>query len=250
LHNNLLSLTLRGQKSDLLKLKYLTMSFFIRLPYNQIRFCSYLILFIFCGFSKCIIAQSGIGLEIGIVQSKFHVVEGAVNLQEFSNSFDHQGFKGMFYYEYKFNKLISAKQSIGFVKRGAIIKRDVGFISFKKYSIGYIDMSTTINFSPLNFFALSCGINYNRQTKANIYSHQGEKYDDSAFFRKIDLGYNLGAIVTVKNIFVRFNYFKSFNPIRVTNIVAPIDPDAKDTEYYNNSLEFSIGYHFDLQKKN
>ncbi|MFT5169119.1 MAG: hypothetical protein ACI8P3_004367 [Saprospiraceae bacterium] len=210
----------------------------------------YLILFTACFFCQISNAQSGIGIETGIVQSRFHVVEGAFDLRELSDKFDHRGFKGKFYYQYNFNKFISIKQSVGFIKRGAIIKRNVGYVSFKKYSIGYIDLSTNVNFSPFNFFTFSGGINYNILTKADLHYRQGRISDNSTLFKKLDLGYNLGVILTSNNFFVRFNYFKSFNPIRISNIVTPIDPEAKDTGYYNNSIEFSIGYHFNLKKKN
>lgn len=68
-------------------------------------------------------------------------------------------------------------------------------------------------------------------------------------FNRNDLGYKLGMTRTIKNIFINANYFKSFKPIRVNDFLSPIIPDTKATEYRNNSIEVSIGYHFNLKKK-
>ncbi|MCB0519647.1 MAG: outer membrane beta-barrel protein [Lewinellaceae bacterium] len=194
-------------------------------------------------------AQSGIGFHFGNCYSKFHVVEGEGKFYDFSPDFDHKGFKAELYYCYAFNKYLKLKPSLGYIKRGAIIKRDYGWVGIDKFTLNYLDISANIDISPIEYFSINCGLNNNYLIKETSFLGKVRSSDGTEFYKRFDFGYELGATITIRNIFINASYFKSIKPIRVIDFISTIFPDAKNTEYRNCSIEVSIGYHFNLQKK-
>lgn len=199
--------------------------------------------------STIIHAQSGIGFHFGKCYSKFNVVEGEAKLYDFSSDFDHKGFTAELYYSYSFNKYLRLRPNLGYSKRGVIIKRDYGWVGFDKFTLNYLDISVNADIYPIKYFSLTCGLNNNYLIKETSFWGEGRSSEGTELYKQFDFGYNLGAMVTIKNVFICIGYFKSIKPARVIDFVSTVFPDAKNTEYRNTSIEVSIGYHFNLKKE-
>lgn len=194
-------------------------------------------------------AQSGIGLHFGKCYSKFHVVEGEGKFYDFSPDFDHQGIKAEAYYSYSLNKYLRLRPSLGYIRRGTIVKRDYGIVGFDKFTLEYLDISINSDISPIKYLMIQFGLNNNYLIKETSYWGKDRSSEGTEFYKRFDFGYKLGASLIVKNVFISASYFRSIKPIRVIDFLSTVIPDAKNTEYRNRSIEVSIGYHFNLKKK-
>ncbi len=193
-------------------------------------------------------AQSKIGIQVGKSYSKFDVINGnGYKFYDFSNSLDHEGYLFDFFYSYSLNKFFSLKPNIGYVKRGAIIKRDYGWVGFDKFSLKYFDISAALRFSPVKYVTLNCGINYNFLIRAIAYYGKDGVGFTTDHYNRFDFGFEGGVTITVKDIFLNANYFRSINPIRTIDF-SSVNPNITNTVYRNKSLEFSIGYQFVISK--
>lgn len=192
-------------------------------------------------------AQSIVGLQFGKCYSKYEVIEGSSMFYDFSESYDHKGLLVKLFYSYSLVKQLSIKQNIGYEKRGAIIERDYGWVGYDEFSLNYLNLSTSLNFHPIKFVSFYFGLNYNYLIKAVDYCCDNSKSTSTDLYRKFDIGYNLGSKIVVKGFFIEASLFRSIKPIWVIDI-STINPSLKNTEYRNNSLDFSIGYQMDLNK--
>lgn len=199
--------------------------------------------------STTICAQSSIGLHFGRCYSKFHVVEGETKLYEFSSDFDHKSFITELYYSYSFNKYLRLRPSLGYSKRGAIIKRDYGWVGFDKFTLNYLNVSVNADIFLIKYFALNFGLSNNYLLKATSFWGEDRSSEGTELYKRLDFGYRLGATTTIKNMFITVSYFKSIKPARVIDFASTIFPDAENTEYRNCSTEISIGYNFNLKKE-
>jgi hypothetical protein len=192
-------------------------------------------------------AQSKVGIQVGKSYSKFNVKEGTFKDYDFSDNNDHEGYSVNAYYTYSLNRFFNLSQRIGFVKRGAIIERDYGFVGYDKFSLKYLNMATKVGFSPVKFFNLYCGLNYNYLREAVAYFGKDRHFYTTGHYNRVDIGYDFGGRVVVKGIFLDANFFRSLKPI--VEIDSSVnDLGIKATEYRNESLEFSIGYQLELRK--
>ncbi|MBI1226603.1 MAG: hypothetical protein GC192_15325 [Bacteroidetes bacterium] len=192
-------------------------------------------------------AQSAIGVQFGKCYSKFDVVEGSVKFYDFSEEFDHKSPIVKTFYSYFPIKQLGIKQSIGYEKRGVIIKNDPGWVGYTKFSLNYLHLSTSLNLRPIKYLNIHCGLNYNYLVKAVGYYGRDGSGETTEHYSKFDIGYDIGSAIIIKGVFIEGSIFKSIKPIRSFGF-SVFDPNLKDTEYRNNSYEISIGYQVEINK--
>jgi high-affinity Fe2+/Pb2+ permease len=185
-------------------------------------------------------SQSNAGIQIGRSYSKFEVTQGMVKLYDFSSEFDHQGLFARLIFSHSLNKFFCVKSGLGYVLRGTTILRDYTIVGHDKFSFNYINLPISIGISPIKYLAFEGGLSTNYLIRATHFWSK-DKY------KRYDIGVETGISILFKNFSIRGAYFHSLTPVWVLSHPSVVDPN--DQKHYNRSLEFSIGYQFDLKKR-
>ncbi len=203
--------------------------------------------------TKPLFSQSKLGFNIGRSYSKFQVYnDGVLEFYEFSPDFDHRGFLANIIYSYSFGKFININPSIGYIKRGAIVTRDNGIVGYEKFSLNYVNMSLLMGVSPFKFINIKGGLSGNYLASAiGYWDGERRSWKSTEPYNRWDIGYKAEANVTVKNFFISAGYFHSLVEASSINLNIPIpgNPVNERNGYRNRSFEFSIGYMFNLNRK-
>jgi hypothetical protein len=140
---------------------------------------------------------------------------------------------------------------LGYAKRGATILRDYGIVGYDKFSLNYLDLSLLLNLWPCKFFGINGGFGFGYLMGAKGYWGKDRSAATTEHYNRFDLGVKAGATLSIKNITLNLSYTHSLNKLRSIYLKLPIPgaPDEGETSYYNRSLEFSIGYQFEILKK-
>lgn len=186
--------------------------------------------------NQLLLSQSSIGLQIGKSYSKFEVTESTVNNYEYSPAYDHEGYLITVVFSHAFNKYFSVKSGLGYVKRGAIVTRDNGIVGYDKFSLNYLRLPLTIGVLPLKYLTINGGLSTAYLTKAKSFFGKDGYFETTESYERFDVGWETGLTMTFRNFSVNGSYFQSLKPVRV------------DEKNFNRSLEFSIGYQFNLKK--
>ena len=209
--------------------------------------CMFLFCFIF-SINQFVFPQQNlkIGFEIGSTYSKFETnANEGFQFYEHSPDYDHKGWTAGLSFSYPVHKYLSPVVTIGYAKRGTTITRDFGIVGFTSFTVNYLDTSVGIGVSPFKWFTINTGIHANyflNESDLNVENRFSRSRD---FYNDFDIGYRLGATITIKGIYLSGRHFQSLRPSRS---IGGSVLSNEDTRYHNKSFEIVVGYQMDFKK--